>query len=128
AEFGRMALASKDVDAMQREACRLAALHLDAARALVLRREPGRRELGAVATTGFDTDRLDKVLAMVNERWRGDGGLVTDEPIVFDPPEPAPPPDARVGRSTAGLMLCAIPGEDGCAGLIGACAAGRRNF
>src|SRR5690606_24113884 len=57
AEFGRMALASKDVDAMQREACRLAALHLDAARALILRREPGRRELGAVATTGFDAAR-----------------------------------------------------------------------
>jgi PAS domain S-box-containing protein len=35
AEFGRMALATKDVDAMQREACRLAALHLDARRALL---------------------------------------------------------------------------------------------
>ena len=129
AEFGRLALATKDVDAMQREACRLATLHLDAARALILRREAGRRELGAVATTGFDAERLDEVLAMVNERWRSGSSIPTDEPIVLDPPDAAPPAAGGRGeRSTAGLMLCAIPGEDGCAGLIGACAAGRRNF
>jgi len=129
AEFGKLALASKDVGAMQHEACRLAALHLDAARALILRLDPGRRELGAVTSTGFDAARLDAVQAMVNERWRAENGFRTDEPIVFDPPDAAPPaasgPDSR---ATAGLMVCAIPDEDGCAGLIGACAAGRRNF
>lgn len=129
AEFGRMALATKDVDAMQREACRLAALHLDAARALVLRREAGRRELGPVATTGFDAERLEAVLTMVSDRWRNEAGIPTDEPLMLDPPDAAPhAASARSERSTAGLMLCAIPGEDGCAGLIGACAAGRRNF
>ena len=142
AEFGRMALATKDVDAMQREACRLAALHLDARRALLLRRQHSHNELSVAATLGFDPVRLERVLTMIDERWRADGEIPTDEPLLFDPPDTVPGeppgpssagergagPPAGAAASSAGLMVCAIPGEHGCVGVIGACAAGRRNF
>jgi PAS domain S-box-containing protein len=121
ADFGRLALSTKDVAAMQREACRLAALHLDAKRALLLRREPGRGELTASASLGFDPLRFERVLAMINERWRAKGEIPTDEPLLLDPPDGGP-------GAGAGLMVCAIPGETGSVGVIGACAAGPRNF
>lgn len=121
ADFGRLALSSKDVDAIQREACRLSALHLDAVRALVVRREPGHDDLLVSAAIGFDPLRLEQVLEMIAERWQPGVPLAIDEPMLLDPTE-------TPARWTAGLLLCAIPGEDGCVGLIGACAAGLRNF
>jgi PAS domain S-box-containing protein len=133
--FGRMALSGTGIDAIQQEACRLPIQHLEAARSLILRSsEPGRQGFAVVASSGFDPARLDRVVATLGERWPTAETVPLDEAIVVEMPAtmpgetPQPDEASRSDGGTAGLMLCAIPGEDGCAGLIGACAAGRRQF
>ncbi|MFA7664649.1 MAG: PAS domain S-box protein [Burkholderiaceae bacterium] len=135
AEFGRQALMSKDVEAVQREACRLATLHLAARRALLLRCSPQRAGLTVAATIGFDDAQLAPVVAMINERWQNPDGIPADELLLLDSPltiqrtaGQAVTADRLEQGVDAGLMICAIPGEHGRAGVIGVCDEGRRSF
>src|SRR5690606_5745249 len=54
ADVGRLALSSTDVEAGQKDACRLAIQHLDADQTLVVRGEPGRQQAAVGSSVGFD--------------------------------------------------------------------------
>lgn len=113
AEFGRLALSSRDVDAVQNQACQLARTHLAGVRALVVRGEPKHGALALAASAGFEPAGLESVLSAIAERCRA-RGVPLEAPVLLD-----------------ALLLCAIPGDGNCAGLIGVSAIeadGERNF
>jgi PAS domain S-box-containing protein len=114
AEFGRLALSSRDVDALQSQACQLARTHLAGVRALVVRGEPKQGALALAASAGFEPAELESALAAIAEHCRTRGAVPLEAPVLLD-----------------ALLLCAIPGDGNCAGLIGVSAIegdGERNF
>ncbi len=131
ADFGRMALADKDIDAIQHEACRLATLHVDVPRAVVIRGERLRSELSIAAQQGVDEVRAGQILGLLTPLWTSETAFTDERPVLIDPEAAvsgAAPDQPAPSTTASGLMFCCIPGEDGCVGLLGACAAGRRNF
>ena len=126
ADFGRLALSSQDLDSIQNEACRLAALNLEAPAALLLRRDGSRRELAIVAGSDSTAERVPNagthrwLAAAIADRISNEG-LAQDQCTTFA----VSPPDAD---DEANLLLCPIPGEDGGGGMLVALAAADRSF
>lgn len=126
ADFGRLALSSQDLDSIQNEACRLAALNLEAPAALLLRREGGKRELRIVASSGSAGERIPNagahrwLPAAIAERIANDG-LSQDPSTTLAVRLPDTDDEAN-------LLLCPIPSEDGGGGMLVALAAADRSF
>jgi PAS domain S-box-containing protein len=120
AEFGRLALSSKDLEAMQREACRLAIQHLGAEQALVVRRESKGHPPSVTASMGFDPQQLALVSAGIARRCQPET-MPLHEPLVLELADSTGPSDAPwQDEGAAGLlMLCAIPGEEHSVGVLG---------
>jgi PAS domain S-box-containing protein len=115
AEFGRLALSSKDVGAIQHEACHLAVQHLDAQKALVLRRESSRHAPSVPASLGFDETQRARVAAAIAERCPPESTPL-HEAIVLDLADQSA---GLAGHVPELLMVCAIPGEEHSVGVIG---------
>ncbi len=111
AEFGRLALSCKDVGAMQSRACLLAATHLPGVGALVVRGDPKRGNLAVASRAGFDPAQIESILRKIVGHCAAQNCRALEGPVVLD-----------------SLMLCAIPGDADCVGLIAIGAQGERNF
>jgi len=133
ADFGRMALTIKDVEAIQNEACRLAVQHLDVARAMVVRGERSRSELTMATQIGVDETRKRHIIGLLTPLWNAESAPPDNRPFFLDPDAPARSVGALENTTLAAgtasrLMFCCVPGEEGCVGMLGACAGGNRNF
>ncbi len=117
ADFGRLALASKDIGLIQREACDLVARLLDADCALVAHcPEPG-PTLVAGASQGLAGDELAMLVARLTERCRPGAEPITQPLIVDD-----------LSETLRGALLAPVPGDDRTLGLLVAGTRRARSF
>ncbi|HRA77703.1 MAG TPA: PAS domain S-box protein [Burkholderiaceae bacterium] len=126
-DFGRLALVTKDIAQIQREACRLVGLHLGADCALVAHCSAHGPAI-AGASEGLDAQALASTIARLAE-YCGAGAEPIVQPIVVDDlpevPGAALGSPATVPRSA---LLATIPGDDRTLGLLVAGARQLRNF
>ncbi|MBN9461897.1 MAG: PAS domain S-box protein [Burkholderiales bacterium] len=127
ADFGRLALASKDLDLIQQEACRLVGRHLGVGCALVARREHAGAPFQIGASLGFDDDMRTAIVSRLDGYCATPAGS-TDQPVVLGESERDDAGGESAEPPLQGAMLCAIPGEDFCPGALVAGARHTRSF
>ena len=123
-DFGRLALVTKDIGQIQREACRLVRLDLGADCSLVAHCSAHGPAV-AGASEGLDAQALASTIARLAEHCRGGA-----EPIVVDDLPEVPGAAAPESPSTAprSALVATIPGDDRTLGLLIAGARQTRNF
>ncbi|HQY29058.1 MAG TPA: PAS domain S-box protein [Burkholderiaceae bacterium] len=126
-DFGRLALVTKDIAQIQREACRLVGLHLGADCALVAHCSAHGPAI-AGASEGLDAQALASTIARLAEYCRAGAEPIVQPIVVDDLPEV---PGAALGSPATvprSALLATIPGDDRTLGLLVAGARQLRNF
>ncbi len=112
ADFGRLALANKELELILHEACRLVAQHLGVDCTLVARRDRAEGPFEPGASIGFD-DQARVAMSARLGNYGGPRGDPIGQALVIGGASNAPgqgtPLLAETGLAVA--MLCAIPGE-----------------
>ncbi len=119
ADFGRIALGSRDCVAIQHQACSLIVEHLGVDFALAARSASVGPRLHAAASIGSETDAVESTLARLERLVAEQGPRLLQRAMLLE----RDPPGA------ANALVCAIPGEDEqCLGLLLAGARSTRSF
>ena len=128
ADFGRLALVTKDMGQIQREACRLVGLHLGVDCALVAH-FTGSGLPTAGASLGCDEQALAVTIGRLGEYCRADAEPIV-QPVFVDDLSGAPPQDPSAAPVAAprSALLAAIPGDERTLGLLVAGARELRSF
>ncbi|HLT25393.1 MAG TPA: ATP-binding protein, partial [Zeimonas sp.] len=121
ADFGRLALGTRDFVAIQHQACALVVEHLGADFALCARLGPAAAALAVVAQIGFDEDeRLEALRSQLQRIVSDDTDHLLERPMLLERDEAGEP---------ASALVCAIPGEEGqCLGVLLAGSRAPRSF
>ncbi len=128
ADFGRLALATRDFAAIQQQACALIVEHLGIDLALCGRVALAGGRLGIAAQIGFDDDpRIESLRERLERLVADDAPRLLDRPMLLEQPSAVQPDATATGATTA--IVCAIPGEEGeCLGVLLAGSGASRSF
>src|SRR5690606_13772791 len=127
ADFGRLALVTKDIGQIQREACRLVGLHLGADCALVAHCAPHGPPI-ASASEGFDAPALASTIALLAGYCRPGAEPIVQPVVIDDMPEVPGADPHSPATAPRSAMLATIPGDDRALGLLVAAARQPRSF
>ena len=129
ADFGRLALAGKDIGAIQQEACRLTVHHLGADCALVVRCDRTEPAPVVNASHGLDDRQLPATLARLAGRCGADAHSI-DLPLFLDDLRSTASQASPQGvdLTPASALVAGIPGDEQALGLLVAGAMQQRSF
>ncbi len=127
ADFGRLALGTRDFAAIQRQACALIVEHLDVDLALSARVALAGGRLDIVAQLGFgDDEEIEPLRAQLERLVTDEAERLLDRPMLLEQPLLPARSDATEPPTA---IACAIPGEeDRCLGLLMAGSRTSRSF
>jgi len=127
ADFGRLALGTRDFAAIQRQACTLIVEHLDVDLALSARVALAGGRVDVVAQLGFgDDEEIEPLRAQLERLVTDEAERLLDRPMLLERPLLAARSDTT---ELPTAIACAIPGEeDRCLGLLMAGSRSSRSF
>jgi len=127
ADFGRLALVTKDIGQIQGEACRLVGLHLGADCSLVAHCAAHGPPI-ASASDGFDAPALASTIALLAGYCRPGAEPIVQPVVIDDMPEVPGADPHSPATAPRSAMLATIPGDDRALGLLVAAARQPRSF